>query len=240
MTPVWTGFILGLFGSFHCVGMCGAIALSVPMDLTTRLSLLRDALLYNIGRILTYTLLGLLAGYFGRAFFSSGYQQWLSVELGVLMLILYFTPKKITDKVARSLGLEAYTSQIRRGFSALLNRPGAISMLSIGLLNGLLPCGFVYMAIAGSILQSTPLEGAQFMSMFGLGTAPMMLATGISQVFVTIRIRNKIKQLKPYLMVIVAVLFILRGLSLGIPYLSPSMPDPQYPDVYCGEQSFLN
>jgi uncharacterized protein len=224
---LWSAFLFGLLGSFHCVGMCGAIALSIPMDFSTRLRLLKDAVAYNAGRIITYSLIGLTVGFFGQAFFQSGYQQALAIELGVLMLLLYFLPKQWGDKLAKAMGLTYLTGQIKRSFSALLRQPGRGTILLIGMLNGLLPCGFIYMAAAAAVLAGSPGHSMAYMALFGLGTAPMMFLTATSRQFVSMRIRNHIKTLKPYLAVTVALLFILRGLSLGIPYLSPKLPAAQ-------------
>jgi uncharacterized protein len=224
---LWSAFLFGLLGSFHCVGMCGAIALSIPMDLSTRIGLMKDAVAYNIGRIITYSLIGLVVGFFGKAFFQSGYQQLLSIELGLLILLLYFLPRHLGDKIAKWLGLSFVNQKIKQSFGTLLKRPGRASILLIGMLNGLLPCGFIYMAAAGAVLAGSPTDSMAYMALFGLGTAPMMFLTATSRQFVSMRIRNQIKMLKPYLTVAVAVLFILRGLSLGIPYLSPKMAPSQ-------------
>ncbi len=233
---LWSAFLFGLLGSFHCVGMCGAIALSIPMDMATRLGLLKDGLAYNAGRVITYSLIGLLVGFFGKTFFQSGYQQLLSIEVGVLILLFYFLPNRWGGKLADFFGLSYFTQQIRRSFTVLLNKPGRATILLIGMLNGLLPCGFVYMAVAGAVLAGSPGHGMAYMALFGLGTVPMMLLTATSRQFIALKIRNRIKMLKPYLATTVALLFILRGLALGIPYLSPSVPlppSPTTPEIIC-------
>jgi sulfite exporter TauE/SafE len=234
MIGLWTGFVMGLLGSFHCVGMCGAIALSIPMDLSTRLALIRDAVLYNAGRVITYALIGVLLGYFGETFFKSGYQQWIAFELGILIVIIYFLPSTLGNKFSRWLGLSYLTMFIRKGFSWLLNRPSPTTFILIGMLNGLLPCGFVYMAGAAAILANSITGGVLHMAGFGLGTIPMMLATAVSSQFISIKVRNAIKGIRPYLAVLLATLLILRGLGLDIPYISPKLPDPNNKEaVYC-------
>lgn len=225
---------MGLLGSFHCVGMCGAIALSIPMDLSTRLALVRDAILYNIGRVITYTLIGVLLGYFGEAFFKSGYQQWLAFEMGILIVIVYFVPSTLGNKISNWLGLNHLTKFIKKGFSWLLQRPSPPTFVVIGMLNGLLPCGFVYMAGATAMLAESMTGGILHMTGFGLGTIPMMFTTAVSGKFISIRVRNTIKGLRPYLAMLLATLFILRGLGLDIPYISPKLPDPNRQEaVYC-------
>ncbi len=95
------------------------------------------------------------------------------------------------------------------------------SLFFIGMLNGLLPCGLVYMAIAGAIGTGGVAEGSLYMILFGLGTIPMLLSISLAGNIMSIAVRKRINKLIPVLVVIVGVLFILRGLSLGIPYLSP-------------------
>jgi sulfite exporter TauE/SafE len=90
-------------------------------------------------------------------------------------------------------------------------------------LNGLLPCGLVYVAIAGAISSGDAISGMLFMILFGLGTFPAMFAATIFGRFINLNIRKKINQAIPALAVVLAVLFILRGLSLGIPYISPKI-----------------
>jgi sulfite exporter TauE/SafE len=98
----------------------------------------------------------------------------------------------------------------------------------------MLPCGFVYIALAGAVLTGDWTDSMLYMTVFGLGTIPMMAITTLSGNLVTIQFRNKIKKLKPYLAILVAFLFIIRGLSLGIPYLSPKLPTPHQTEEVCG------
>ncbi|MCU0449604.1 MAG: sulfite exporter TauE/SafE family protein [Bernardetiaceae bacterium] len=221
---LWSALLFGLVGSFHCVGMCGPIALSIPMDLSTRLRLMGDAVAYNLGRVATYSLIGLVIGSFGHWLFTSGYQQWLSLEVGVLILVLYFLPRQLSEWLMRYTGLGHVHTAIKKTFGQLLQKPGREFIFLIGMLNGLLPCGFVYMAAAAAVLAGSPAQSAAYMALFGLGTAPIMFITATSRQFVTIKFRQRIKVLKPYLATAVALLFILRGLALGIPYISPKLP----------------
>ncbi|WP_448519868.1 sulfite exporter TauE/SafE family protein [Rhodoflexus sp.] len=234
MIGLWTGFLMGLLGSFHCVGMCGAIALSIPMDFSARIALIRDAILYNSGRVITYALIGILLGYFGETFFRSGYQQWLAFEVGILIVIVYFIPDTLGNKIGKWLGFNHLTNFIKKSFNWLLHRPSPATFVLIGMLNGLLPCGFVYMAGATAILADSMSGGVMHMAGFGLGTIPMMLTTVVSSQFISIKVRNAIKGVRPYLAMLLATLFILRGLGLGIPYVSPKPFDPNQKEaVYC-------
>lgn len=93
----------------------------------------------------------------------------------------------------------------------------------MGLLNGLLPCGLVYVACAGATATGHPWSGARYMLVFGAGTVPLMLAISLSGRLVPSALRLKLRQAVPICILLVAALLILRGLSLGIPYLSPDL-----------------
>jgi sulfite exporter TauE/SafE len=231
---LWSAFLFGLFGSFHCVGMCGAIALSIPMNISTRIALVKDTLFYNLGRVIMYSIIGLFAGAFGRTFVELGYQQWLSLTVGILIILAFIMPSKIQDKTANLLGLTFLHKKFRKLFGKFIAKPSSANLLITGLLNGMLPCGFVYIALAGAVLTGNLLDSAMYMAIFGLGTIPMMVLTTLSGNLVTIQFRNKIKKLKPYLAICVALLFIIRGLALGIPYLSPKIPSSHQTEEVCG------
>ena len=95
------------------------------------------------------------------------------------------------------------------------------SLFTIGVLNGLLPCGFVYVGIAGAVSTVNWLTGALYMTMFGLGTFPVMFATAVFGKIINVNLKRRVSKLIPVFAVVLALLFILRGLNLGIPYLSP-------------------
>ncbi len=97
------------------------------------------------------------------------------------------------------------------------------SFFFIGTLNGLLPCGLVYLAVAGASATSGPSEGAAYMALFGAGTLPVMLSVVVAGNFISVNIRNHIRNAMPYMILLIGVLFILRGLCLGIPYISPKI-----------------
>lgn len=213
---------LGFLGSFHCIGMCGPIALTIPVKRSSSLNIFTGSLVYNLGRIITYACMGLVFGLFGKGFALAGWQNFLSVTLGVLILILLFIPhfsilRFNTGLVFRFL--EKLKSQIRKLFGIHTMR----SLLFIGLLNGLLPCGLVYLGIAGSIATADSLKGALFMIAFGLGTFPAMMAITVARDYITIRFREKIRKTIPVFLGIMGVLLILRGMNLGIPYVSPAI-----------------
>lgn len=218
---------LGFLSSLHCVGMCGPIALALPLNRSSKLSLLSGILLYNLGRSLSYAFLGGLLGLAGMGLLLSGYQQALSVSMGILLLLgllyLRFRSRlpQFQNRFSRSLKL---------AFAHWFGRKDPAALWMIGLLNGLLPCGMVYIALAGATVSGTFKEGALFMAAFGLGTLPAMLSVSLFS-GISLSIRKKLSTLSPTLTLTVAVLLILRGLSLGIPYVSPKQPQLSNPQT---------
>lgn len=216
---IWSGFVLGFLGSFHCIGMCGPLAMSLPDTASSNVYFMSGRLLYNLGRAVTYTFMGALFGLIGYGFYFSGIQQLVSVTLGVLLLgstIPFFAKIKYHRYFSFSHGL-------KRLLAPLLLKSSASNLFVIGLLNSLLPCGFVYMGIAGALLTGTIINGALFMLLFGLGTFPMMMLLSVSTRFATPKLRFRINRFMPYAVMAVGILLILRGLSLGIPYISPDL-----------------
>lgn len=212
---------LGLLGSFHCIGMCGPIALSLPAKGNSFLQRIFSVLVYNSGRVITYTMLGLLAGAIGRSFALEGLQQPLSVTLGLLILLFVFIPHKYTSRISFTKPVYLIISRIKSSLVDLFKKRSYISLLLIGFLNGLLPCGLVYMALAGALATTGIMSGALFMIFFGLGTIPLMLTVNISKEIIPLKIRGNLNKVVPYFISIMAFLLILRGLNLGIPYVSP-------------------
>lgn len=213
---------LGFLGSFHCIGMCGPIALTIPVKRSSSLSIFTGSFLYNSGRIITYSAMGLFFGLLGQGVAFAGWQNILSVTLGVLILVLLFIPKLSLLPVNTAIVfrfLEILKSQIRKLFGI----HSASSLLLIGILNGLLPCGLVYLGIAGSIATGDAFKGALFMAAFGLGTFPAMITLTIIRDRISIGFRENIRKVIPVFIGVMAVLLILRGLNLGIPYISPSI-----------------
>ncbi|WP_333864381.1 sulfite exporter TauE/SafE family protein [Chitinophaga sp.] len=216
ITAAWllSGLGLGFLGSFHCIGMCGPIALTLPVQHLSGWRKMGGILLYNAGRVTTYMLLGMAFGWLGQQFYLGGWQQGLSVGLGVLLLAAVLFGKLMPNMkigfVQRSLGM-------------LLARRSTGTLYAIGFLNGFLPCGMVYMAIAGAVAAGSVWGGALFMGAFGAGTLPAMAAVSWFSQLLGMKGRLAVRRAMPYVMGLMAVLLILRGLNLGIPYVSPEM-----------------
>ncbi len=212
---------LGLLGSFHCVGMCGPIALAIPLKTDSWLLRILGGVIYNLGRAVTYAIMGAVFGLLGQGLVMSGFQQWVSIIMGSIMIISVLAPSLYKNRFDTEKSVFGYVGKVKMSLRKLFTQSSNSSLFLIGLLNGLLPCGLVYFAIAGAIATGSSFSGSLFMFIFGLGTIPMMLAISLIGNMITLELRKKLTRVIPYAIVFIGVLFILRGLSLGIPYLSP-------------------
>jgi len=219
MLFAWTAITLGFVGSFHCIGMCGPIALALPGNAAVRWRFVLGRIVYNLGRIMTYALLGVLFGSLGSAVRLAGLQEGLSIFAGVVILFTAVIP----FKKGFTFGIPSAVSKVKSAMSILFKKRNFAGLFLIGALNGLLPCGFVYMGIAGALTAGSVGESSFFMVLFGLGTFPAMLAISLGSAFAKPAARNYARRLYPIGAVLIAVLFILRGLSLDIPYISPNL-----------------
>jgi len=218
-----SGFLLGLFGSLHCIGMCGPILLALPGKNKSKIKLIISRIFYNSGRVLTYSFLGLIFGLLGSRLHLFGLQQITSITFGAIIIIYVLTPQKFRQKISSNKAVVFFVERLKEKFSIFFKKDTLTAMLAIGILNGFLPCGFVYIAIAGSISTGSIVDGILFMAMFGVGTIPIMLAASLFASFINFTRTIKIRKLIPVLSIILAVIFIIRGLNLGINYLSPKI-----------------
>jgi sulfite exporter TauE/SafE len=216
-----TALTIGLIGSLHCAGMCGPIAIALPLARENWLRKISGGLLYNFGRILTYGVLGGLFGLLGRGIKLAGLQQWASIAIGIIMIVSVLFPFIFREKILIDDLFSGYARRLTGGFRKLFSRESLPSLFIIGLLNGLLPCGLVYVALAGAINTNDVVMGVAFMMMFGIGTTPMLLGISIMGNMISLRLKRKLSKVIPIFIVMLGLLFILRGMSLGIPYVSP-------------------
>ena len=216
-----TAIVFGLLGSFHCIGMCGPIAFMLPVDRTNNAKRITQIFVYHLGRIFTYGLLGLLFGFLGKGFYLFGFQQYLSIIIGFVMILMVVLPKKTINKFSITKPIYKLLSGVKNRLGKELKKKRIDTFFTIGFLNGFLPCGLVYMAIFASIATGNVIEGSFYMMLFGLGTIPLMTAFVYLGNFATGLVRKRIQQFIPVAVVVIAVLFILRGMGLGIPYVSP-------------------
>lgn len=218
---LYTALVLGLLGSFHCIGMCGPIAFVLPVDKTSPSRAFFGSFLYHFGRLLSYGLIGVLFGLLGRGLYLAGFQQRLSILIGVVMILIVLIPARHLNRFAISRPLYRFIGQVKSKLGLYLNKTSYKALFLIGFFNGFLPCGLVYMALLGSVSTGNALEGAVYMIVFGLGTVPLMTAAIYLGNFLKISVRKRIQRAIPIFVVIIGILFILRGMGLGIPYISP-------------------
>ncbi|MGS2739477.1 sulfite exporter TauE/SafE family protein [Sinomicrobium sp. M5D2P17] len=216
-----SAIILGIAGGVHCIGMCGPIALMLPVDRHNGKKKALQLVSYHLGRIFTYTIIGLLFGILGLGFRLFGVQQQLSVTIGVVMIVLALLPGlKMPSGI-----LPAWYF---RGIAIAKNRLGAAmkkkspgTFFAAGFLNGLLPCGMVYMAVLAAMTAEGVWKSGLFMTFFGIGTIPLMTVFVYLGNVLKQKARQKLQKLIPVFIVCMGCLFILRGLGLNIPYISP-------------------
>lgn len=216
------GLILGITSNLHCIGMCGPIAMAIPVNRKSNWSILSGILQYNFGRILTYAALGAIVGSIGVTVETFGFLQWLSIIAGVFM-ILFAWRKWISMKLETKLPMFGVQSLISKGLGKVITSGSPFKLSLLGMLNGLLPCGMVYVALMNALLAGNMLSSANAMIAFGIGTLPSMIAVGFAANRINANVRQKLNKAVPYLLTVVGVLIILRGMNLDIPFISPKV-----------------
>lgn len=218
-----SALVLGFVGSLHCAGMCGPIALALPLSNRSWIARISGGLLYNLGRTVTYGIMGAMFGLAGLGLAMGGLQQWVSIILGIIMILVVIIPRLgAFGRKAVTLS-DSWTGYLKRPFIRLFKQRSYGSLFFIGILNGFLPCGLVYIALAGAIMMSHAYQGAIYMVLFGLGTIPMLIALSVAGNLLSQKIRKKLTVVIPAFIIILGILFILRGMNLGIPYISPKL-----------------
>lgn len=219
---LWSAVILGVLGSFHCVGMCGPIAFMLPVDRENSAKKVFQIFTYHFGRILAYSIIGLFFGLVGKSLYIFGLQQQLSIGIGILMIVVVLMPTRIFNKYNFSKPIYKLISRVKRALGQAFKKKTADTFLTIGFLNGFLPCGLVYMAVFASLAMESTLKGSLYMALFGMGTIPLMTSAIYLGKFLNTKVKQRIQKAIPVFVVVIGVLFILRGMGLGIPYISPA------------------
>jgi len=217
-----SAFILGLFGSFHCVGMCGPITFMLPVDRSNTFKKITQIAIYHFGRLLAYSIIGLVFGLIGKSLYIFGFQQQLTIIIGVLMILVVLIPQQTFNKYNFSRPVYRLISKVKSALGSAMKKKTMDTFLTIGFLNGFLPCGLVYMALFAAIAGGNALNGILYMAVFGLGTIPLMTTAIYFSQFLKGKARQRIQKAIPVFVILIGALFILRGLGLGIPYLSPA------------------
>lgn len=214
--------------------MCGPIAFMLPVDRSSQLKKISQITIYHVGRLLTYSLIGLVFGLIGKSLYIFGFQQQLSIAIGVIMILIVIIPQKTFNKYNFSKPVYKAISKVKSALGSAMKKKTLDTFLTIGFLNGFLPCGLVYMALFAAIAEGTALNGSLYMAIFGLGTIPLMTTAIYFSHFLKGAARQRIQKMIPFFIIIIGVLFILRGLGLGIPYISPApVYDAVSSDIDC-------
>jgi sulfite exporter TauE/SafE len=219
---LYSAFIFGLISSLHCIGMCGPIALMIPVDRTNSAKKVTQIITYHIGRLSAYATIGLIFGLVGKGFFLAGIQQRLSIFIGIAMIITIVTPERVLANYNFSKPVYRLISKIKSSLGKQFKNKSYQSLFTIGLLNGFLPCGMVYVAIFGAIAMQSVSLGILYMILFGIGTIPLLTAVVYLSNILSLSFRKTIQNMIPLVALVIGMLFIIRGLGLNIPYLSPS------------------
>lgn len=220
---ILSGLALGFFGSLHCIGMCGPIALALPSQSKSKFGFYSGRILYNLGRIITYSIMGLIIGLIGQKINLAGYQQIVSIILGAVILTTVLLPVRIKNYFIKLKPIQFITRILQSSIGVLFRKGSQSSLFAIGVLNGFLPCGFVYVALAGAVALGDVDKSILFMALFGLGTTPAMFSASVVTNLFGQNFRRKVYKAVPVFASVLAIIFILRGLNLGIPYLSPKL-----------------
>lgn len=216
---LYAALVLGLVGGLHCAGMCGPLALALPGRDRSGAAYVLGRLAYNLGRVVTYCGLGLIFGVVGKSFWMAGVQRWTSITLGLLLIFGLF----LSRKLALSKPVVLLVQRLKLAMGGLLRRRSLVALGLLGLLNGLLPCGLVYVACAGAAATGGVVSGLEYMAVFGLGTVPVMFVISVSGKLMPTALRLRLVRVVPLSILLLAILLILRGMSLGIPYVSPDL-----------------
>lgn len=219
---LFSAFFFGLISSLHCIGMCGPIAMMLPLERNNPTKKAFQVLVYHFGRLTAYGTLGLVFGLLGKGLYLAGVQQQMSIFVGIVMIAVVLIPEKIFAQYNFSKPIYRIISKVKSSLGSQFKKKSPDAIFMIGLLNGFLPCGLVYAALFGAIAMQNEFYGIAYMLLYGLGTIPMMSAVVYMSNMLTNPMRGKMQKLIPIVAVCIGTLFILRGLGLGIPYVSPS------------------
>ncbi|MGG5577335.1 sulfite exporter TauE/SafE family protein [Myroides sp. C15-4] len=216
-----SALIFGLVSSLHCIGMCGPIALMLPISQNNPVLKIRQMFTYHIGRIAAYSLLGFVFGLFGKGLYLAGFQQQLSIVVGIIMIVLALVPTNRIGNFYVLKPLYRFVNWIKSSLGKQFKKKSPNALFFIGFFNGFLPCGMVYVALFGALATQDVLLGMAYMALFGVGTIPLMSLVIYFKNLFSDGFRRNVMKYYPVVIVLIGMLFIIRGLGLNIPFLSP-------------------
>ncbi len=212
-------FLMGLTGSLHCAGMCGPIIWVMPFGSFQGAKKWTGIALYHVARISVYALMAIVL-YSFKSLFHPQWQQYISIGLGVSLLLVGLVSFIPSQQLQLSL---PWAGLVKRNLGRFVGNPGLFSITMAGLLNGLLPCGLEYMALSSTVTAPSAAHAAILMYIFGAGTMPMLIGITMFRHKASFLRIHQVKKLVPVMMFAFGALFVLRGMNLGIPYLSPKV-----------------
>jgi uncharacterized protein len=211
---------MGLISSLHCIGMCGPIALALPLARGNRWQQLGGLLLYNAGRAATYALLGMLAAGLGMSMAWFGFLRYLSIAAGVIMLAYVCWPSRLNTFLHPPRFWQNGVNAVKKGMGRALKKNSLAGAAMLGTLNGLIPCGLVYLALISSMATGDVAHGGMFMLLYGIGTFPAMLAVGFAKQWFTPALRTKARKLAPVMLAVAGLWLVVRGATVQAPSAS--------------------
>jgi len=217
-----TAFSLGILSSMHCVGMCGPLALALPLDRSSKNKTYLGIFVYHFGKTLAYSILGLIIGLFGKHLPLAATQQRLSIFAGAFIIIFALYPLVFKHSNFIQSQVFKFMQPIQKALAKRIKTKRTSTLFSIGILNGFLPCAMVYMALVGALTAGGFTHSILFMVAFAVGTLPAMLGLQILGASIGQQLRFRIQSYIPYIMVAIGLFFILRGMGLGIEFISPN------------------
>lgn len=209
----------GLLGSLHCLGMCGPLALALPVGGLSPRGVAGARTAYTFGRIGTYAVLGAVVGWLGERIALGGLARSVSIVAAGVLLLTQLPARWFPFRP-----LHSASAALRQRLMPLLRQRSLVGMAGLGVVNGLLPCGLLYVGLANAAASARALDGAVCMGLFGLGTLPAFGAVWAMPAVMSASLRRRVQRLMPVVPFLIAALLLLRGLNLGIPYLSPAVP----------------
>ncbi|MHC5309396.1 sulfite exporter TauE/SafE family protein [Myroides sp. LJL116] len=216
-----SALLLGLISSLHCIGMCGPIVMVLPIHTNNHTTRVLQLCTYHLGRLLSYSLMGLVFGLLGKGFFLAGLQQQLSILVGIMMIVYVLVPVQKLGKLGFLKPVFRLVQYLKMKLGAQFKKKSYRSLFTIGFFNGFLPCAMVYVALFGALAMQNLWLGGLYMFVYGLGTIPLLSTILIARDLFTPKLRNAILKYYPILIVLFGMLFIVRGLGLDISFLSP-------------------
>lgn len=205
--------------------MCGPIAMVLPVSTTDQGKRVLQICTYHLGRLTTYSIMGIVFGLLGKGFFLAGLQQQVSIVVGVLMILYVLIPTNKLGGLGFLKPVFGFVNKIKKALGAQFKKKSFYSLFLIGFFNGFLPCAMVYVALFAALATQGVLSGGLYMFFYGLGTIPLLSSIVLLKNLFSASLRNTILKYYPIVVVLFGMLFIIRGLGLDIPFLSPKTID---------------